>query len=245
MIAIRHLPNAPIKEALIDIQVALPEKVQTEKLHSGYEQIADLYPNHKIMHQDELGVHHDEGHPTRITLEHTVVGYRYTSLDGRRVAQFRTDGFTFSRLEPYDTWDEMKNEAARLWKTYAESVTPNPITRIATRYINLLKLPLNAKLNEYLVAPPVIPKGLDQNLSSFLTRIEIHMQSIEAHGILTQHLEGAREDHAPVVLDIDVFVAGQFDPHRGEFWECLDQLRTFKNTVFFESITDKTAELFR
>ena len=245
MIATRHLPNAPIKEALIDIQVALPEKVETEKLHSGYGQISDLYPSHQIMQQGELGVHHDEGHPPRVTFDQTVVGYRYTSTDGRRVAQFRTDGFTFSRLEPYVTWEDMKADAVTLWKIYSKSVTPNTITRVATRYTNLLKLPLNTELDEYLVAPPVVPNGLDQKLTSFLTRIEIHMQSIGAHGILTQHLEGPREDHAPVVLDIDVFVAEQFDPHRGDFWECLDQLRMFKNTVFFESITEKTAEIYQ
>lgn len=245
MIAKRHLPNAPIKEALIDIQVALPEKVNVEALNSGYAQIADQYPTHEMLQRGEFGLHRDEGHPPKVTIGHTVVGYRYISGDGRRVVQFRIDGFTFSRLEPYDTWEDMKEEAVRLWNIYADSVSPNPITRIATRYVNLLKLPLNTELKEYLTAPPTIPEGLNQELSSFLTRIEIREPSIEAHGILTQALEGVRENHAPIVLDIDVFIARQFDPETGEFWHCLDQLRDFKNTVFFESITEKAAELFQ
>ncbi len=44
MIAKRHLSVAPIKEALIDIKVALPEKVNTERLKSGYSQVSDRYP---------------------------------------------------------------------------------------------------------------------------------------------------------------------------------------------------------
>ncbi|MEW8459393.1 MAG: TIGR04255 family protein, partial [Candidatus Thiodiazotropha endolucinida] len=85
MIEKRHLPRAPIKEALIDIQVALPEKVKTEALNSKYAQIADQYPKHETLQRGEFGLHSDEGHPTKVTIGHTVVGFRYTSDDGRRV----------------------------------------------------------------------------------------------------------------------------------------------------------------
>ena len=245
MIVKRHLSHAPIEEAMIDIQVALPEKVNTEALNSEYAQIADQYPKHEIIQRGEFGLHSNEGEPTRVTIGHTVAGYRYASEDGQRVVQFRMDGYTFSRLEPYDRWEEMKEEAVRLWGVYAGTVSPNPITRIATRYVNLLKLPLNMELKEYLTAPPTIPEGLSQELSSFLTRIEIREPSIGARGILTQALEEVRENHASIVLDIDVYMARQFDPEEKEFLDCLDQLRDFKNTVFFESITEKTVEIFQ
>ena len=57
MIAKRHLPHAPIKEAMIDIQVALPEKVNTEALNSRYAQIADQYPKHETLQRGEFGFH--------------------------------------------------------------------------------------------------------------------------------------------------------------------------------------------
>jgi len=241
----RHLPNAPIKEALIDIQVALPENIAMETLNSKYAQITDQYPKHETLQKGEFGLHRNEGHPTKLTIDHTVVGYRYTSEDERRIVQFRVDGFTFSQLEPYDSWEDMKKEAVRLWDIYANSISPNPITRIATRYVNLLKLPLDTELKDYLMAPPTIPEGLIQETSSFLTRIEIRDPSIGAHGILTQALESVRESYVPIMLDIDVFIARQFDPRDSEFWHCLNQLRDFKNTVFFSSITEKTMELFQ
>ena len=245
MIEKRHLTHAPIKEALIDIQVALAQKVTAELLNSEYSQIATDYPKHETLQRGEFGLHRNERQPTKVTIGQSVVGYRYTSEDKRRVVQFRMDGFTFSRLEPYDTWEEMKAEAVRLWEVYAASVSPNPITRVATRYVNVLKLPTHVELNEYLTAPPTIPAGLNQELSSFLTRVEIRDPSIKAQGILTQAFEGVHDGYAPIVLDIDVFMARPFDPQEGEFWSCLDQLRDFKNTVFFESITEKAMELFR
>lgn len=245
MIEKRHLPHAPIKEALIDIQVAFPEKVTVEALNSKYAQIADQYPKHETLQRGEFGLHNENGQPATVTIGHTIAGYRYSSEDGHRVAQFRVDGFTFSQLEPYKTWEEMKKEAARLWEVYVDAVSPDPITRVSTRYINILKLPLNTELKEYLEAPPTIPAGLNQELGSFLTRVDIHDPTIEARGFLTQALEGVHDDYAPIVLDIDVFVTKEFDPREDNLWQCLEQLRDFKNTVFFESITDKAVELFQ
>ncbi len=245
MIKKRHLPHAPIKEALIDIQVAFPEKVTVEALNSRYAQIADRYPKHGTLQRGEFGLHNENGQPPTVTIGHTVAGYRYSSEDGCRVAQFRVDGFTFSRLEPYNTWEEMRDEAARLWKVYVDAASPDPITRVGTRYINVLKLPPHTELQHYLTAPPSIPPGLNQELGSFLTRIGIHDPAIEAQGFLTQVLEGVHNDHAPIVLDIEVFVAKQFDPRENEFWQCLEQLRDFKNTVFFESITEEAVELLQ
>jgi uncharacterized protein (TIGR04255 family) len=245
MIEKRHLPHAPIKEALIDIQVAFPEKVTVEALNSKYARIADQYPKHEALQRGEFGLHNEDSQPTTVTIGHTIAGYRYSSEDGHRVAQFRVDGFTFSQLEPYNNWKEMKEEATRLWEVYVDAVSPNPITRVGTRYINILKLPLNTELKEYLEAPPTIPAGLNQELGSFLTRVDLHDPTIEARGFLTQALEGVHDDYAPIVLDIDVFVTKEFDPREDNLWQCLEQLRDFKNTVFFESITDKAVELFQ
>ena len=108
-----------------------------------------------------------------------------------------------------------------------------------------MKLPLKTELKEYLEAPPTIPAGLNQELGSFLTRVDIHDPTIEARGFLTQALEGVHDDYAPIVIDIDVFVTKEFDPREDNLWQCLEQLRDFKNTVFLESITDKAVELFQ
>ncbi len=247
MVQKRHLPHAPIKEALIDVQVAFPKKIAAEALDSKDALIAERYPKRQTLHRKEFefGLHNEDGQPSGVKVGQTVAGYRYSSEDERNIAQFRMDGFTFSRLEPYNTWDEMKAEAAKLWKIYADAVSPNPITRVGVRYINVLKLPLNTELAEYLTAPPNIPAGLDQKLGSFLTRLDIHAPAFEAQGFLTQAFEGAQDNYAPIVLDIDVFTVKHFEPGKEEFWRYLDQLRDFKNKVFFESVTEKTLELFQ
>lgn len=244
MIEERYLANAPIKEALIDIQVA-PGELQTEALNSQYERFSTEYPKREILQKSEFGLHYTAGQPTKARIGHSMYGYRYTSQDGKHVVQFRRDGYTFSRLEPYDTWKEMKEEAARLWGVYIDAASPSLITRIATRYVNVLKLPLRTELARYLTAPPAIPPGLHQELSGFFSRVEIQKPSIDARGIITQALESGGQDYAQVVLDIDVFMSRQFEVQNNDYWHCLDKLRQFKNTVFFASITQTAAEQFQ
>lgn len=243
MIAPRHFPKAPIKEALIDIQVVLPENSTLEALNSKYVKITDAYPKHETLQRGQFGWQLNRGKTVQATVDD--VGYRYTSSDGKHVVQFRRDGFTFSRLEPYDKWEQMRDEAARLWEHYISACTPTLITRVATRYVNVMKIPLRAELKQYLTAPPQIPEELNQELSSFLTRIEIREPSIEARGFLTQALESAQDEHAPILLDIDVFMNRQFEVDDETYWTCLEQLRNFKNIVFFESITEQAVELFQ
>lgn len=245
MISKRHLSKAPIKEALIDIQVALPDTFSVDTLGSCYDIIKSEYPVHEAMQQQIIGFHNEGTEPSKLTFNHNIAGYRYTSADGKCIAQFRQDGFTFSRLAPYDTWDEMKNRAEKMWDIYSGIVSPISIARIATRYINVLKLPLNTEFKTYLTAPPSVPAGVSQALSSFLTRVEFSDESADAHCILTQALESVTNDYAPVVLDIDTFISKSFDVESGTFWDSLEQLRNFKNTVFFESITEEAMELFQ
>ena len=64
-------------------------------------------------------------------------GYLFTSVDGRQVVQARLDGFTFSRLKPYDKWESLRDEARELWQHYVQIASPETVTRVALRYINV------------------------------------------------------------------------------------------------------------
>ena len=77
------------------------------------------------------------------------------------------DGFTFSRLKPYETWENLRDEAYRLWQKYREITSPE-IIRVALRYINKLEFPLPIKnFSDYLTAAPIVPAELPQGVSSF------------------------------------------------------------------------------
>jgi len=138
----RHLSRAPIVEAVFDVRAKTLTGFDVEKFSEAHGEVAAEYPQKEAMNQFEFGVRHRPGKtPEQHFTELGDLGYRFTSEDKLQIVQFRSDGFTFSRLAPYTKWDHVFQEASRLWKIY-ERITPlEEATRIAVRYINRLPFP--------------------------------------------------------------------------------------------------------
>ena len=239
----RHLSKAPIREAVIDIRVT--PAVTFESIEGLRAQLKERFPNAQNMSRRMFGFEFGESEFKTSSVDKGPLGVRLTSEDGKHIVQLRVDGFTFSRLPQYLAWEQMRAEAVAVWKYYLESTRPEKVTRTAVRYINVMNLPLPiTDFKEYMTAPPEVPAALPQAVASFLSRVVIVDTASGTAAIVTQALETALGDKAPVVLDIDAFkefeVAGDSD----SVWGTLEILRDFKNRIFFESITEKTAELF-
>jgi len=244
----RHLSNAPITEALVDIRVKLPPNIDVDKLKAMGELISDRYPKEqkRMRFEGQIEFNFKSGKPP----EHKdttswIDGYMYNSEDGKYVVQVRLDGFTVSRLEPYETWENLRNEAFRLWEHYVKIASPEIITRVALRYINRLELPLSmGDFKEYLTSPPTVPKNLPQKIESFLMRVVIPGESIKAFSFITQPLAPIKNDGIPLILHIDAIIKTEYELYKKDAWNDIDKLHKFKNDIFFESITKKTKELY-
>jgi uncharacterized protein (TIGR04255 family) len=159
-----------------------------------------------------------------------------------------TAGFTFSRLKPYISWQQLRDEARRIWDYYKEVTSAELITRVALRYINNLNIPVpehELKFHDYLTAPPAVPDGIPQAISEFVTRVVVPVPSLNANAIITQALEPiSKPKFLPLILDIDVF---RFNPDGIEEdpWKILESLRVFKNKIFFNSITNTLEEMYK
>lgn len=239
------LKNAPATEALIDIRVKLPSDVQVEKIDSIYESIKVQYPERQEQRISEVKFEPKEEEIVKSSGA-KINGYRYISSDKKQIVQTRLDGFTFSRLHPYITWDSLRDEAFRLWTIYRDITSPESIIRVALRYINNLNISLPIRdFEDYLTAPPTVPNVLPQGVSSFLMRVVIHEPSLGANAIITQALEPIVTDKAPIILDIDVFRQQPSGIGEKDAWELIEKLRHFKNKIFFNSITDKLKEMYK
>lgn len=240
-----HLKNAPITEALIDIRIKIKDDLRVEQLEFIHKSISDTYPEKKVRRKLEGKFEFKKGEPLVSSGAETIDGYVFTSPDKKQVFQARLDGFTFSRLKPYETWENLHDEAHRLWQIYRDVTSPE-ITRVALRYINKMEIPRSSiDFSEYLTAAPIVPEGLPQGVSSFLTRVVIHEPTIDAAAIVTQALEQVVNPNLiPIILDIDVFKQKSEGISEKDAWDTLENLRHFKNKIFFESITEKTKEIF-
>lgn len=240
----RHLKNAPITEALIDLRVILPSDFDAQEFSKLSEELSPRYPKKEPRKRVTGSFGVQDGKPfTGPTEDKGIYGYYYKSEDERNIVQFRLDGFTFNRLHPYTKWKSVISKAKNVWELYCSVAKPEQITRVAVRYINRLELRLPIDFEHYLTAPPKIPDALPQELSHFLTRMVIHEAGITAN--IIQSLDrSTKPDHGVIILDIDVSKIEKFGFDKENVWSEFEQLRKFKNRIFFESITEKTARLY-
>jgi uncharacterized protein (TIGR04255 family) len=244
----RHLNNAPIVEAVIDIRVSLKTSLREDEISSLKDLLHELYPSSEEIRIFEGGFGMVMGKPMiESPKDKGVSGYRFKSKDEKKIVQYRNDGFTFNKLKPYTSWNDVIEEANRLWRIYASKAQIERVSRIAVRYINRLNIPLPIKdFKEYLTKPPDIPDGVPDSVSNFLCRIVLHDIEKGISANVAQALENSiKPGFANIILDIDVYKNVDIQPNNYEkIWEFFEQFHELKNKIFFNSITENTARLF-
>lgn len=236
-----HLENAPIREALIDIQVNPRPELDIAEIRKFRESVKEDYP--KEQEQRVLHISLSLGQSLKTAQTDEPFGYRYESSDGKQVVQARRDGYTFSRLEKYETWEKLRREAVRLWNLYKEVAKPEAVKRVAVRYINSFKV--KDTLEKYLQAPPTVPPHLSFSMQEFLTRTVVHDDTSDANAIITQGVKEIEDDGSvPLILDIDVYKVVSLEPDDEQIWSTIESFHDVKNDIFFNSITKKAEEMF-
>ncbi|MCP5005758.1 MAG: TIGR04255 family protein [Planctomycetes bacterium] len=243
-------PNAPITEALLDIRVELSNEVNLETLETlhDHNDIKERFPVKKKRVSFLSGVKASpEGKISTFPTSGGPDGFLFQSPIEKEIVQARIDGYTFNKLKPYESWDAFRTEARKLWDIYFQITNPVRITRIALRYINRIEVPLPMNdFKEYVLTTPEVAPKLPQALNHFFMRLEIPNPDLPAIALITQTMEKPTENlRLPLILDIDVFCENIFIDSNEEMWDKFEKLRKFKNDIFFDSITEKTKELFK
>jgi uncharacterized protein (TIGR04255 family) len=249
----RHLENAPVREALIDFRFS-PE-VPIDLLERWVLQWAEgRGPVRKIVEGTfamELGGAGLVASNEKSSVNE--VGRRVDCEGGEVVVQFRTSGFTYSRLPKYKDWEEIKGPALLVWQEFCHAMGVTGIVRLALRYINGLEVPLPLPeatgFGHFLTCPPMTPDGPDgvpRGVAGFMTRIVVPVDD-QTTLVVSQVLEGPADNQTSLklLLDIDVFEQGQYSPSSEVVGPALERLRTVKNDAFFGSLTEATVELYQ
>jgi len=233
-------------EALIDFRVQVSSDFNVSLFTGVRGELASTYPEVAPVRSVQATLGLQDGQVVQPGTVVSDLGFMFKSADGHEVVQFRINGFTFNRLRPYTSWEDVFPRALHLWRRYVEVVQPAQVTRLAVRYINRIDLPLPVRdFGEYMVAPPQIPDDLPQVLRAFLTRVVIHDPEANHSAIVTQALEPSIEpDSVILLLDIDAYKEGVFEATDSEIERTFQALRHFKNQIFFKSLTTQTLRMF-
>jgi uncharacterized protein (TIGR04255 family) len=243
----RYYPHAPITEALIDFRVNYGRTISLANLKSFGAEVKREYPleSNRDLIQGQFDLKAAE---PKVQSSKTTVGYIFHSADRRQSVQARLDGFTVSRLAPYQTWEQLRDETKRLWTVFREALRPVSITRVSVRYINQINLPFeggNLTFEDYLQTFPKMEADEDIFLEQFFMRLVMPQNDLNAKLILTEALLPPQDRHLGVILDIDLFREDiSIDAMSMEMWDILEEFRNRKNRFFESTITDATRKLF-
>ena len=115
MTAPRHLRYAPITEAIIDFRVKARPEFRPETFASLQTQLSSRFPKVDEYRglQATFGMIQGRGQPP-VVQNLGLQGYVFKTADEKTLAQFRVDGFTFNRLRPYTSWEELFPQALEL-----------------------------------------------------------------------------------------------------------------------------------
>lgn len=241
-----HYKNAPITEAIIDIKVQLPSGFDPGEMQELGKLVSSDYPRAEKRTLSHATVVF--GSEASTNVQQTELGSAFFDAANKQVVQFRVDGFTLSRLHPYETWEHLQKEARRLWNLYKSIVKPIKITRIAVRYINQFDFPgPSVEAEDYLKIFPTISKELPSQLRDtgpFSMTVLIPQADLKGTLIINESIAIPRiPDTIPIILDLDLFVDSPSVEDEESLWRAFQELRERKNLYFECFITDKTREL--
>lgn len=237
--------NAPITEAVLDIQVE--STVAPDAFEAMRDAESERYPRHEVLRAATGQLVIGPDNVPIASASSSLIGRLARTADGSQVYQSRTIGFAFSRMEPYPHWAEFRDEARRLWDIYRAIAQPSRITRLALRYINRIDMPLPVKdFGMYLRTAPQLSPDIDSGLSAYFMQLNVPLPEFDAESVINQTIiPPPRPEVVSVVLDIDVYKLVGMPLENDQLWEIFEELRNAKNKVFEACITNEARNLFK
>lgn len=242
----QHYDRAPIVEAIIDIQVEVPDATQTAPVDALAESLRGRYASRLPIHQAQMRLDLDKEGPAAVSNEHSILGWRFDTEKKDRVLQIRRGGLTYSHLEPYTDWETFRSEAKPVWEEYLAATKPSAVRRMAVRVINRMpEMPEGAQIKDYFNLLPVIPATLPQSVDGIFLQIRMGYAAADPDAKLIANLYSDQTRPNQLIFDIDLFVERRVDPSHPTVFETVDNLGYAKDAVFEACITDKVRELIQ
>lgn len=248
-----RLSKAPIAEAAIEIRIPPITPIPFAAIDQFCSAIAEQYPVSSplrfIAPRFDLENLDDAQTEIQTRTAYSRFGARLASEDSRMVLQAKHDGLVVSRLQPYDSWEQLIGEVRKLWAIYVQLFKPPEVVRLGVRYINRIELSYVdgfVDFDKVFTRGPQIPPTLPQSLESFYTRVVMPIPAHSATLALVQSLDAPLEDGSHfATLDLDASISTAMKPDSPSLWSQLEQLRAVKNEAFFASLHREVWEKYQ
>jgi len=247
-----HFPQAPAIEAVLDIRARATVELTEQRLREAAQHNLPLYEfldsQREIKHEVRFSTAQDEVIQQGLQ-DLGWKGMRFRSTDRRHIVNIHRDGMIFSRLSPYQDWDQFQEEGLRLWEFSTYLTKPETISRIGVRFINQIILPQGeVNFESYMSNPPSPPENMFMPFLGFMHQGIFQVPESPYSIMITKTIQlpsPTTNNRFALILDTDVFTNLPRSTTTAGLEACLKDMRWLKNKAFFGSITEKAKELFR
>jgi len=248
MSEICHLSHAPIVEALVNFQANAARMWKPQEVRLA---LTACWPSH-----DDI----QEIHPVQIEVTQTLQGqlppkvtsemqgFIFRSTSQPSVHQARRDGYTFSRLKPYEDWSALEAGALAGWVNYQAVLEPEELHTVAVRFINRVTFPLEGfKLARYFTAPPTPPPDLGWQFNGFMHQslFLVPDSPCAVRISLARELVTTPGDSVAFIVDIEVTLKESMAATGRRLAEILEEMHDLKNKAFFHSLTKDALQTYK
>jgi uncharacterized protein (TIGR04255 family) len=245
-----HLTHAPIIEAVLDIDCDLPPTLDLSDLQADAAvALRERYPKFRKQFIQEHVITKEPDAPAAMRVNKGLGALQFLAEDEKQLVQFRLNGFSFNRLEPYTSLDKYLPEIEASWRIFRELAKPVQIRRIGIRMINRILLPMlegTLDFGDFLLVPPRLPSiGAKLGFLSFLDQ-HLAMDAETGNRVnIVKTTQAPVDGKLPLILDIDVFQLCQTTPDDwSDLLERIKSLRSLKNRIFQHTLTQQCLNLF-
>jgi len=244
------LPNPPIVEAILDVDCDLPPGQKlTELESSARDRYKDHYPKFRTQVFHEHQIEAGPGQEAKLSMRQGVQALQFLSEDERQIVQVRGEGFSFNRLAPYTSLDDYLPEIERVWRLFVGLASPVQIKLIRLRYINRILLPLTDGRVDLDLFLKIGPRLADENnlaLTGFMNQQAAVEKGTGRQVNLVLTSQAPEGDKLPIIFDNSVATAESGSPDDWSWIiERIQALRTLKNHIFKNTLTEPCLQLFQ
>lgn len=245
------LKNAPIVEAIFQIKFELPKNIQLLDLKNYHDLVKEEFPT--ILERNSFkGTFNLEASgidEKSLSSKTNLDAYYFSNQEKTKSITIKLDSFTFSNFENYKGWDNFISEVMKYCSSFTEKYKPISIKRIAVRFINEIKLKTPVEYEKYFYIPKYGHNDslgtIDYDLFNYFSQSSYVNNEINAKANLTLGVRNNKEDEDSINFIIDIDVYKEISEDIENINEHLEDLRSFKNELFFKMLTEKTIKLLK
>lgn len=235
-------PRAPIVEAVMELRF---ENVAASRLRKAADAIQAQYENRET---DKLFEGNLNFEARSSSFKEISDRFRFSSWDQTDLLIMTSGAATWSRLAPYEGWQQFCGRIAeQLPKLHKSLGRPRP-TRLGLRYINRIDVPVAADdvcYHENYLTFHIVTDDLLNPTDGFQWALTKKFPARDlAVNVQSGSVASELPRHSAVSFDIDVFTLVDVPNEVDDILEKLGDMRRLKNEIFEAGITDEARKLF-